>query len=99
VDTLWPLPLSCLELLGAQAAEMTMPARAIVERLDVVGHVVQCELQLEVIGTAETPPRVADIRLTMIRVNQRAARSPSAHGRQYRVEHDLPVDGGARTPS
>lgn len=39
VDTLSPRLVSRFELLGAHAAEMTMATRAIVERLDIVGHV------------------------------------------------------------
>jgi hypothetical protein len=39
VDTLSPTFVSRFELLGAHAAEMTMAARSIVERIDIVGDV------------------------------------------------------------
>ncbi len=39
VETLFPRPMSGFELLRTDAGEITMPARPIVERIDVVSYV------------------------------------------------------------
>jgi hypothetical protein len=39
VDSLSPRLVNCLELLRTDAGQITMAARAIVERIDVVGHI------------------------------------------------------------
>jgi hypothetical protein len=48
VDTLSGSFLGRLELLGADAPEVAMTARSIVERIDVVGHVVPRQLSVSV---------------------------------------------------
>ena len=55
--------------------------------------------RLQVIRTAESPPRVAAVLRSLIGVNERAARSSSPHGHQHGVEHELVVNRGADGPS
>ena len=54
---------------------------------------------LKVNRPAEAPPRIAAVLARLVGVDQRAARSPSAHGHQDRIEHDLAVNGRACGPS
>ena len=79
-----------------------MAARSIVEGIDLIGHVgdgivpavaFPAHTRLKAIRPAETSPGVAAKLGTLIRVNQRAARSSAAHGRQHRIEHQLAVNG------
>jgi hypothetical protein len=45
--------------------------------------------RLQVIGAAESPPRVTAVLRALIGMNHRAAWSSSTHGHQDRVEHQL----------
>src|SRR5437899_12435955 len=50
------------------------------------------------IRTAESSPRVAAELGALIRVDQRTARSPSTHGHQHGVKHELAMNSGLSGP-
>src|SRR4051812_14424012 len=55
--------------------------------------------RLQVIRTAESPPRVAAVLRALIRMNHGAARTPSAYGHQHGVEHQLAVNRRTGRPA
>ena len=54
---------------------------------------------LQVIGLAEAPPRIAPVLRTLVRMNQRSARSPSTYGHQNGIEDQLTMNRRAGRPA
>ena len=82
-----------LDLLFLHAAEEGLGAGM------VPAVAVAAQTRLQVIRTAESPPRVAAVLRSLIRMNHGPARTPSAYGHQNGVEHQIAVNRRTGRPA